>query len=178
MSDVRVQVVHTGLLAPEVLVEARGLLDAAFAGELTDDDWAHCLGGLHALVRTGDALVAHGALVQRRLLLGGRVLRAGYVEGVAVRADLRRRGLGHALMAPLEQAGRRAYDVVALATSDGGAPFYAARGWLPWQGPTSALTPDGVVRTPDDDDCVLVLPGSGLDRSAGLTCDWREGDPW
>ena len=95
-----------------------------------------------------------------------------------MRSDVRRSGVGGALMAPLEQVARRAYDVAALATSDDGAAFYAARGWLPWQGPTSALTPAGVVRTPDDDDCVLVLPGSDLDRTQELTCDWREGDLW
>ena len=178
MSDLRVQVGHTGQLPPPLLARARALLDDVFAGELTADDWEHCLGGLHALSFSGTELVAHAALVQRRLLHGDRVLRAGYVEGVAVRADVRRRGHGDAVMAPLEQVARRAYDVTALATSDDGEAFYAARGWLPWQGPTSVLTPAGVVRTPDDDDCVRVLPGPELDRAAELTCDWREGDPW
>ena len=178
MSALRVEVAHTGQLPAEVLAAARALLDAVFAGELTDDDWEHCLGGLHALAWQGDVLVGHAALVQRRLLHAGRTWRAGYVEGVAVRADLRRQGLGAAVMAPLERVGRRAYDVVALAASDAGAAFYDARGWLAWQGPTSALTPDGVVRTPDDDDCVFVLPGPDLDRTGELTCDWREGDLW
>ena len=178
MTGLRVDVVHTGQLAPEVLAQARALLDGAFSGDLTADDWEHCLGGLHALAWQGTELVGHAALVQRRLLHAGRVLRAGYVEGVAVRADTRRRRHGGALMAPLEQVARRAYELVALATSDAGAPFWAARGWLPWQGPTSVLTPCGVVPTPDDDDCVRVLPGLDLDRTAGLTCDWRAGDPW
>ncbi len=178
MSGVRVEVVHTGLLDAAVLAQARGLLDAVFAGELADDDWEHCLGGLHALAWRDDELVGHAALVQRRLLLGGQALRTGYVEGVAVRSDARRRGIGGAVMAPLEQVAGRAYALTALATSDEGACFYAARGWVPWQGPTWALTPDGAVRTPDDDDCVLVLPAPGLDRTAALTCDVREGDPW
>ena len=181
-SAVRVELTHSGQLEQDVLAQARALLDDVFAGELTDDDWAHCLGGLHALAWEGEELVAHAALVQRRLLHRGRVLRTGYVEGVAVRGDVRRRGHGAAVMGPLEQVARRAYEVVALATSDEGAAFYAARGWLPWQGPTSVLTPTGVVRTPDDDDCVRVLPGHDLDRTldvtAELTCDWREGDPW
>ena len=178
MTGVRVDLGHTGSLAPQVLAQARALLDEVFAGELTADDWEHCLGGLHVLAWQGAALVGHAALVQRRLLHAGRTLRTGYVEGVAVRVDVRRGGVGGALMAPLEQVARRAYDVAALATSEDGAGFYAARGWLPWQGPTSALTPAGVVRTPDDDDCVLVLPGPDLDRTAELTCDWREGDLW
>jgi aminoglycoside 2'-N-acetyltransferase I len=189
--DVQVELVHTGSLAPEVLAGARALLDAVFDGELTDDDWRHCLGGLHALAWrpdevAGHELVGHAALVQRRLLHEGRVLRAGYVEGVGVRPDLQRRGIGTALMRPLEQVARRAYDIVALAASDAGAALYDARGWLRWQGPTSVLTPSGVQRTPDDDDCVFVLPGpppegtpldrAPLDRTGALTCDWREGD--
>lgn len=178
MTGRRVELAHTGVLAPAVLEQARALLDAVFAGKLTADDWEHCLGGLHALAWQDGELVGHAALVQRRLLHAGRVLRAGYVEGVAVRADVRRTGVGGALLEPLEQVARRAYDVVALATTDDGAAFYAARGWLPWQGPTSVLTPDGVVPTPDEDDGVLVLPAPGLDRTAALTCDWREGDPW
>ena len=179
MSGVRLDVRHTGLLPPEVLTQARGLLDDVFAGELTGDDWEHCLGGLHALAWQGAELVGHAALVQRRLLHAGRVLRAGYVEGVAVRADLRRQGHGDALMAPLEQVARRAYDLTALATSDAGAPFYAARGWLPWLGPTSVLAPEGPRRTTDDDGGVHVLPGPvPLDRSGALACDWRDGDVW
>ena len=60
-----------------------------------------------------------------------------------------------------------------------GAGFYAARGWQPWQGPTSALTPEGVVRTPEDDDGVYVLPvAAPLDLAGELTCDWRDGDVW
>ena len=176
--DARVEVVvaHTGQLEPAVLTAARELLDRAFDGELTPADWQHCLGGLHALAYEGGRLVAHAALVQRRLLHDGRILRAGYVEGVA--ADVRRQGLGGAVMAPLEQLGRRAFDVTALAASDEALAFYRARGWHLWQGPTSALTPDGIVRTPDCDDCVFVLDPTGLDVGGELTCDWREGDLW
>ena len=169
-------VAHTGQLEPAVLAEAHELLDRVFDGELTPEDWQHCLGGLHALAYDGARLVAHAALVQRRLLHQGRTLRAGYVEGVA--ADVRRRGWGGAVMAPLEHLGRLAYDVTALAASDEALAFYRSRGWQLWLGPTSALTPDGVVRTPDDDDCVFVLDAGGLDVHGELTCDWREGDLW
>jgi aminoglycoside 2'-N-acetyltransferase I len=176
---VEVVVEHTGALEPAVLADARALLEQVFDGELTPEDWQHCLGGMHALARGDDGdLLAHAALVQRRLVHQGRILRAGYVEGVGVRADARRRGLGGAVMAPLEELGRRAFDVVALAASDEALAFYGSRGWHLWRGPTSALTPEGVVRTPDDDDCVFVLDPVGLDLSGELTCDWREGDLW
>lgn len=38
-------VAHTGQLDPAVLVAARGLLETVFAGELTEHDWEHALGG-------------------------------------------------------------------------------------------------------------------------------------
>ena len=177
---VRLVVAHTGLLDPAHLTAARRLLVGVFADELRDDDWEHCLGGLHALLWDGDELVGHAALVTRRLLHGGRALRTGYVEGVAVRADVRRRGHGGTLLAALEGVAARAHEVAALAATDEGAAFYRRRGWLPWQGPTCALTPQGVVRTPEDDDDVFVLPLSDepLDLHGQLTCDWRDGDLW
>ena len=180
----RLEVAHTGQIAPAVLAQAHRLLVEVFASDdpeeaFGDDDWEHCLGGLHALLWEGDALVGHAALVQRRLLHRGRALRTGYVEGVGVRADRRRLGLGGQLMAALEQVARGSYELAALGSTDEGLPFYASRGWQVWPGPTSALTPDGVVRTPDDDGAVLVLPLSApLDPQAALTCDWREGDVW
>jgi aminoglycoside 2'-N-acetyltransferase I len=118
--------------------------------------------------------------VQRQLLHAGRILRTGYVEGVAVRADRRRQGLGDALMAQVERVIRAAYDLGALAASDEGAALYGSRGWLRWSGPIATLTPTGgTVPTPDDDGLVHVLPGAvPLDDRLPLVCDPRAGDPW
>lgn len=174
--DLRVAL--TADLAPATLRAARALLDAAF-GQFADEDWEHCLGGVHALALVDGEPVGHAALVQRRLLYGGRALRTGFVEGVAVRADHRRRGHAGAMIAALERIVRGGYDLGALSASDAGAALYTARGWLPWTGPTFALTPDGIRRTADDDGTVHVLPVSmPLDRTAPLTCDWRDGDVW
>ena len=177
---VRVELAHTGQLGPGVLAGASRLLDDVF-DDLTDADWEHCLGGLHALAWDGPELVGHAALVQRRLLHAGRAWRTGYVEGVAVRPDVQRRGHGAALMTALEAVARGAYDLGALGATGAGAALYAARGWRRWQGPTAVLTPAGVVRTPEDDDCVFVLPFSPdvrLDLHGEIVCDWRDGDPW
>jgi aminoglycoside 2'-N-acetyltransferase I len=172
-------IAHTGQLDTTVLDAARTLLVDVFEGDLTDDDWEHSLGGVHALVWAGSALIGHASLIQRRLLHCGRALRTGYVEGVGVRSDYRRRGHGAAMMAALEEVARGAYELGALGATDEGAAFYAARGWLRWQGPTSALTPTGVVRTEEDDDAIFVFPLSApLDLAGELTCDWRIGDAW
>jgi aminoglycoside 2'-N-acetyltransferase I len=146
---------------------------------MTDEDWEHALGGVHALVWEGDELIAHGSVIQRRLLHGGRTLRTGYVEAVAVRADRRRRGHGAAVMDALERVVRGAYDLGALGATDEGAGLYTSRGWQQWRGPLYALTPDGVIRTEEDDGGVYVLPvTTALDLSGELICDWRDGDVW
>ncbi len=176
MTDVRVA--HTADLSPADLTAVRQLLDAAFDGDFSDEDWDHTLGGMHALAWSGDVLVGHAAVVQRRFLHDGHALRTGYVEGVAVRDDHRRRGIGAAVMAPVERIIRTAYDLGALSSSEIGIPFYEARGWQRWQGETWCLTPKGQDRTPDDDDSVYVLPTTTVDLTAALTCDWRDGDVW
>ena len=170
--------VHTCDLDAASRRSARALLWEAF-DDMTEDDWEHALGGLHALIWEADELIGHASLIQRRLLHGGRALRAGYVEGVAVRASRRGRGHGAAMMAALEDVARRAYDLAALGATDEAAAFYAARGWRLWQGPSAALTPTGIQRTEDDDGAIYVLPlGVPLDLSGEIICDWRDGDVW
>ena len=175
----RLEIAHTSALDPAVLDAARALLEDVFAGEFEPEDWEHSLGGLHAIVWEDGELVAHGAVIQRRLVHGGRALRTGYVEGVGVRADRRRRGHGAAVMTALGDVIRRAYDVGALGATDEAVPLYTGLGWRHWEGATYALTPDGVRRTAEDDGGVYVLPVTpGLDLRGDLTCDWRDGDVW
>ena len=159
MADVaELRTAHTADLDPADLKAARALLDEVFNGEVTEADWEHALGGVHALVWDGPTLIGHGSVIQRRLLHQGRALRAGYVEAVAVRADRQGEGHGATVMGALERVLRGAYDLGALGSTDEGAGFYAARGWQLWRGPSCALTPAGVRRTADDDGCLYVLP--------------------
>ena len=169
---------HTADLDPAVLAAARDLLYDVFGDELEESDWEHALGGVHALIWEGDELIGHASVVMRRMLHGGRALRCGYVEAVAVRADHQRRGHGGTQMEAVERVIRGAYDLGALGGTDEGAWLYLRRGWKLWEGPLFALTPDGVVRTADVDGAVYVLPVAPLDLSGDLTCDWRDGDVW
>jgi aminoglycoside 2'-N-acetyltransferase I len=174
-----VQVAHTADLDASTLRAARALLDQVFGAEMTDHDWDHALGGMHALAWEAGDLVGHAAVVQRRLVHAGRALRTGYVEGVAVRADRQGQGYGAAMMDALERVVRGAYDLGALGATDEGAGFYSARGWKRWRGQTWALTPEGRVRTEGEDGSVYVLElAVPLDLSAELTCDWRDGELW
>jgi aminoglycoside 2'-N-acetyltransferase I len=174
-----IRTAHTSQLEPATLAAARALLDAAFPGEMTDDDWDHGLGGIHALAYADGELVGHASVVQRRFVYGGRALRTGYVEAVAVRAEHRRRGHGDAMLAALEAVILGAYALGALGASEDGAALYATRGWRRWEGELFALTPDGLRRTPEEEGDVFVLEaGAALDLGGRLTCDWRDGDLW
>ncbi|WP_421842718.1 GNAT family N-acetyltransferase [Mycobacterium sp.] len=173
------RLVHTADLDSDALQRVCQMVTDAFAGDFTQSDWEHALGGMHALIWYHGAIIAHAAVVQRRLFYRGSALRCGYLEGVAVREDWRGQGLVSALLDAVEQVMRGAYRLGALSASARARRLYASRGWLPWQGPTSVLAPTGPVRTPEDDATVFILPVDvSLDTSAELMCDWREGDVW
>ena len=175
-----IRVAHTSELEPELLEAVRAMLVEVFEGDFDAHDWEHALGGIHAIALSEDGEpVGHASVVQRRLLHGGRALRAGYVEGVGVRREARRRGHANALMDAIERVIRGAYEVGALGASDAAIPLYTARGWLPWQGETFAMAPGGRVRTPEDDDSLYVLELSApLDLAGEIACEWRDGDVW
>lgn len=176
------RLVHTADLDGETREGARRMVIDAFGGsevDFTDADWEHALGGMHALICVRGALIAHGAVVQRRLIHRDTALRCGYLEAVAVREDWRGQGLAAAVMDALEQVLRGAYQLGALSSSEAGRPIYTSRGWLTWRGETAVLAPSGVTRTPGDDGSVFVFPVTAeLDTTAELTCDWRHGEVW
>jgi aminoglycoside 2'-N-acetyltransferase I len=175
---IELRVAHTADLGGELLAASRALLFEVF-DDMTEHDWEHSLGGMHAVVLEEGAVAGHTAVIQRRLLHGGQALRAGYVEGVAVRADRRRQGLATAMMTALERIIRSAYDLGALGATDEAVPFYTGRGWQAWPGRCAALTPAGVLPTPDEEGAVFVLPCDvPLEMSGELICDWRDGDVW
>lgn len=174
----KVETAHTARVPAGILRQGRELMALAF-NSYGDEDWTHALGGEHAWIAEDGRLVAHGSLVQRHCYLGEelRVLRVGYVESVAVHPERQRQGLGHAVMAALEELAP-AYDLLALSSSTRGRALYDARGWVPWRGTLHVLGPGGPQHLPDEEGGVLVLGADGLDLEAALACDWREGDVW
>jgi aminoglycoside 2'-N-acetyltransferase I len=174
-----VRLAHTFELDAATLAAAEQMVVGAFPGNFDAHDWEHALGGIHAIVEEDGAVIAHGAVVQRRLLHGGRALRTGYVEAVAVRPDRQRRGLGAAVMNALAPVIRGGYAIGALAASERAGRLYRSLGWLQWRGATWVLSPEGLRRTADEDDGVYVLPlDAAIDLTGDLVCDWRDGDVW
>ncbi len=157
----------------------RALLDRAFAGGFTETDWEHSLGGRHVAAIEDGAIVAHASVVHRRLDVGDSRFDTGYVEAVATEPARQGFGLGTALM-------RQVADLITAhnefgALSTGEHHFYERLGWERWRGPTFVRDGDELIRTPDEDDGIMVLrfgPSAGLDLHAPICCDARSGDDW
>ncbi len=165
--------------APADLLDAiRDMLDQAFQGSFTDNDWEHALGGHHVAVTDEGVVIAHATVVPRRLTIGDDVLRCGYVEAVAARPSLERQGHATAAMRVINRIIAVRYELGVLSTGAHG--FYERLGWQRWRGPSYVVENDGSLRpTPDEDDGIMVLPVKRkVARSSPIVCEARLGDDW
>ncbi len=176
---VTVHTATTDLLDPSFRRELRRFLEAAFAGDFTNDDWQHATGGVHVWLADSSGLISHGSIVERTLLCSRRRVRAGYVEAVATAIVHRRHGHGTTVM---RRIGELIRDRCALGALSTGSPaFYEPLGWELWRGPTFVYGRRGYDRTPDDDGGVMILRtvrSPRLELDGEIACDWRQGDVW
>lgn len=166
--------------APAGLLErVRVLLDEAFDGEFSDDDWDHALGGWHLLREHGGRVLAHASVVPRVIDVGERSLRAGYVEAVATAPHAQRAGHGSLVMAAVAGVIESHFEIGVLSTAEHG--FYQRLGWERWQGPAFVIGDDRRLRTEDEDDGIMALRVAAS-RDVPLTdpiaCRARSGDDW
>lgn len=177
-----VVIAEPGQLSEGDLRSAEALVRSAFGDGFREHDWLHGVDGVHVMVTEDSVLLAHAAVVTRTLRHDRDVFQAGYVEAVAVRSDRQGRGLGRLLMEDTEAILAERHDIGALNAVESAAPFYASRGWHPWDGPTQAETPSGLIDTYDAADRIFLLPirtpVCGFAKSVPLICDWRIGDLW
>ena len=179
MDDITIEQRATAACPPALLDGLRQLLDRSFT-VFDDHHWHHATGGVHLLARQADGgLIGHAALVPRRVLLGDRAVRSGYVEAVATAPEARGLGIGSQLMGGIAELVRQRYELGVLCT--GVHAFYERLGWERWTGPTHVRHGDLVVRTPDSDGTVMVLrhgPTATVTLAQSITCDTRPGDDW
>ena len=167
----RSRIAHTADLDSAELAAIRGLLCEGI-DDMTEPDYEHCLGGLHATVDVDGELVGHASVIQRRLLHEGRCA-----------ARRLRRGCGRARRTPAP-GHRRGDDGRDSSASSPGlttsarwarpttlSPFYLGRGWRLWSGTASVVTPAGLQRSADDEGWIYVLPGGApLPVTGDLAC--------
>ncbi len=180
----RLRRLATPELTSDEVLTIRALMEVAFGLEgeeerFSEDDWQHALGGVHFVLELDGEIVAHAAVVERRLFVAGQPLRTGYVEAVATSPDRQGLGLGSIVMSDVTEYVREGFELGGLGT--GRQSFYGRLGWRIWAGPSAVRTPDGERPTPDDDGYIMVLetPTSPrLDLSAPISCEERPGDDW
>ena len=161
------------------LDEIHRLLLAAFGDRFSAHDWDHTLGGQHLVVAEDDRVLSHAAVVERVIDVAGRSLSVGYVEGVATHPARQCEGLGTLVMSEVRGLLHRGFEMGALST--GRHAFYSRLGWVHWGGPTYVREGQETVRTPDEDDGIMVLrfgPSAEIDLTAPITCHTRPGDDW
>jgi aminoglycoside 2'-N-acetyltransferase I len=145
----------------------------------SDEDWEHTHGGWRVVALDGADPVAHAAVVPRVMEVAEHPFRTGYVEGVATERARQGDGLGSRVMTEATAIVWRRFELGALSTNRWA--FYQRLGWERWQGPTFVRTAGELVRTPDEDDGVMVLrfgPSLAIDLAAPISCDARPGDDW
>jgi aminoglycoside 2'-N-acetyltransferase I len=148
-------------------------------GDFTTDDIAHAMGGVHWIAEARGRVVGHASVVPRRLEADGVPLATGDVEDVATHPDWRHRGIASRLTERANAYIAEAFELGALST--GLHLVYARVGWEAWHGPTFVRTDAGPVRTPEEDDGIMILrtprtpPLSGTEA---ISCEWRPGDAW
>ena len=175
----RIRSFSTEQASREELSLIRDLLSDAFEGDFSAEDWAHTMGGHHIIAADEGVLLAHAAVVPRTLEVGGTPMATGYVEGVATRRSTQRRGYASRVMAESATLIRSHYEMGALST--GRHYFYQRLGWERWRGPTFVRTQDGLLRSEEDDDGLMVLrfgPSAEVDVRAAISCEERPGDDW
>ena len=130
--------------------------------------WEEIGPGPHILAEDEDGeLLAHACIVWVPIRVGDAPLRAGYLEDVATRRDVRGRGHGTAVVTAARPLIDAAADIGFLGT--GSQSFYERLGWVRWRGASSVIEPDGsTTRTPEEDGSIMALLFSHTPSSVSL----------
>ena len=163
---------------PELESSIRDLLDLAYEGDFSSEDWEHTLGGQHFIGFLENTIIAHGAVVPRPMTINGTNLTVGYVEAIAVLPSQWRHGFGTQLMKVVTQFCHDNYEISMLSTDEN--QFYERVGWTQFQGESFVKKSDMEVRTAEEDESLMFLPGkkSEITQIQRAMCDARSGDSW
>jgi aminoglycoside 2'-N-acetyltransferase I len=178
------RIVRSGDLSDSELGALRTFLTDAFDGGFDDGNWANALGGTHVIVREQGMIAAHASLVPRMLYFSAEVdtwpnatvREVGYVESVAVRHELRRKGVGSGVLNIINRLVMDQFGFGALATSSH--PFYERAGWRRWSGPSYVYRRGEIIRTTGSEQWLMVLASADTPITTAIACEWRDGDLW
>jgi len=158
--------------------QIKNLLNRAFEGDFSTEDWEHTLGGVRFLGWIDGDLVAHGAISTRNIWLNELPTQIGYVEAIAVEPEHWGRGYGAQLMEKLSEKALDLYQISMLSTDEKG--FYKRIGWMDFQGESFVKIGTEEIRTADEDAGLMLLSRDlkGLEKIVKAVCESRSGDAW
>ncbi|MDP1720039.1 MAG: GNAT family N-acetyltransferase [Candidatus Nanopelagicaceae bacterium] len=163
----------------EFLSELKELLGKTFGIGFSDDDWRHCMGGTHILIRDSGLLMAHAAVVPRLIYVGESQFRAGYVEAVATIPSRQHQGLGTMAMIETNSVIANQFEMGVLSFSS--KDFYRKLGWEDWKGPSFVVKDGEWVRSESENNGIMILRTAlspTLNLGSRIACNQRPGDSW
>lgn len=154
------------------------MLNEAYEDDFSEEDWVHTFGGARFLGMISGEIVAHGAIVPRKISINHELVVVGYLEGVAVSSNHQRQGVGRQLLSSITDFCRSEYQISMLSTDE--FDFYGSLGWKRFTGMSGVLIDGVAILTPDEDEGLMYLIGkSGFTQEiSSAYCDPREGDHW
>lgn len=163
---------------PTEISTIRSLLVDAFEGDFSESDWEHTCSGVRFLGLADDKIISHGAIITRRMWINQTEYHVGYLEGIAVRPDLWRRGFGSKLIMEMTQYCEANFPISLLSTGE--KDFYSRFGWKDFAGKSYVKHSGELIRTEEDDDSLMYLIGKSpiTEPLHQLICEARTGDPW
>jgi len=156
----------------------RSLLELAYDGDFSAEDWEHTLGGQYFIGFLDETIIAHGSVISRSIYINEKALIVGYVEAIAVLPSYWRQGFGTQLMKHITQFCYNNYELSMLSTDE--KTFYEKLGWLQFQGESFVRNGKFEVRTVEEDDGLMLYFGKncGLGEIQRAVCQPRSGDDW
>lgn len=162
----------------QIQINLQKLLNDAFEDDFSEEDWQHTFGGTRFLGNRDGELIAHGAVVPRKMKVDGESVMVGYVEAVAVLPSCWGNGFGTFLMAEITSYCRSEFPLSMLSTDQKN--FYRRHGWSDFEG-KSFVSKDGLqYRTEDEDEGLMFLCDSDQGEFSPrlVICRARDGDAW
>ena len=156
----------------------RSLLELAYDGDFSAEDWEHTLGGQYFVGFLDETIIDHGSVISRSMYINEKALTVGYVEAIAVLPSYWRQGFGTQLMKQITQFCYNNYELSMLSTDE--KTFYEKLGWLQFQGESFVRNGKFEVRTVEEDDGLMLYfsKNCGLGEIQRAVCQPRSGDDW
>ncbi len=132
---------------------------------------------IHVMAKLDTKLVSHALWITRWLQVGDSpLLRTAYVEAVATKQSLRRRGYATLVIAQVNHQ-IQDYDIGALSPAD--TSLYIRLGWEYWKGPLYTRKDDQLILVPNETAMILRTKNTpALNIHEPISIEWREGEVW